>query len=56
MELNKCLKFNDCEKIRLIMSMDNEKYDVNGLAGDICWLCDERIDDFLCISADIEKV
>ena len=56
MELSKCLKFNDCEKIGLIMSIDREKYNVNELAGDICWLCDRRIDDFLYLSADIEQV
>ena len=36
-----CARYNNCEKMLLILSMDSEKYDADGLCGDICWLCEE---------------
>ena len=55
MELGECLKFNDCEKIKLITTIDRAKYDVDGLIGDICWLCDERVDEFAYILDSLEE-
>ena len=55
MELGECPKLNDCEKIGLIMTIDRAKYDVDGLIGDICWLCDERVDEFAYIFVSPEE-
>ncbi|MFC1967088.1 hypothetical protein ACFLV2_00365 [Chloroflexota bacterium] len=41
MEQAQCAKYDNCEKMMLILSMDDEKYDVDGLTGDVCWLCEE---------------
>jgi len=37
-----CPKFSNCEKLEEIKTLDPEKYDIQGLIGDICWLCDKR--------------
>ena len=36
-----CPKLGDCEKLGEIRTLDPEKYDIPGLIGDICWLCDK---------------
>ena len=41
-EAEDCPKLGDCEKLREIRTLDPEKYDIPGLIGDICWLCDKR--------------
>jgi len=43
MKPDECIRFNDCEKVELIKTIDTEKYDVDALIGDICWLCDKKI-------------
>ena len=45
MKLDECIRFNDCEKVELIKTIDAEKYDVDALIGDICWLCDKKINE-----------
>ena len=41
-EAEDCPKLGDCEKLGEIRTLDPEKYDIPGLIGDICWLCDKR--------------
>ena len=40
--LQECPKLPDCEKLEEIRKLDPEKYDIQGLIGDICWLCDKK--------------
>ncbi len=42
MILSECSKFNNCERIKLIKTIDTDKYDIDSLIQDICWLCDEK--------------
>jgi DNA-binding transcriptional regulator YiaG len=37
-----CPKLPNCAKLREIRSLDPHKYDIDGLVGDICWLCNEK--------------
>ena len=37
-----CPKLSTCEKLKGIRTIDPNKYDIRGLVGDICWLCDEN--------------
>lgn len=41
-EAEDCPNLGDCEKLGEIRTLDPEKYDIEGLIGDICWLCDKR--------------
>ena len=40
-EAEDCPNLGDCEKLEDIRTLDPEKYDISGLIGDICWLCDK---------------
>ncbi len=37
-----CPRLPNCAKLTEIRSLDPDKYDIDGLVGDICWLCDEK--------------
>ena len=56
MEQGQCAKYNNCEKILLILSIDGDKYDVDGLAGDVCWLCEECASDAIPACVDLDKI
>ena len=38
----KCPDLPSCDKLKEIRSLNPDKYDIDGLVGDICWLCNEK--------------
>jgi len=38
-----CSRFPNCEKLKLIRTLDAAKYDIQSLLRDICWLCDKKL-------------